>query len=57
MDRHNDPVDIIELSQAKRHIVADKIGIPLSTVITSVVNTYAVMAITDDIDNLVATIF
>ena len=46
------PVDISKLGQAKRHILTDKQGIPLSAVISSA-STHDIKAVTDVIDNTV----
>ena len=35
MTEGNNPIDRSKLGQAKRHILTDKKGIPLSTIITS----------------------
>jgi hypothetical protein len=46
------PVDRSKLGQAKRHILTDKQGIPLSAVISSA-STHDIKAVTDVIDNTV----
>ena len=48
----NSPTDRSKLGQAKRHILTDKNGIPLSTVITSV-NKHDIKAVIDVIDDAV----
>ena len=46
------PVDRSKLGKAKRHILTDKNGIPLSTIISSAI-THDIKLITDVIDNSV----
>src|SRR3954470_20070280 len=46
------PVDRSKLGQAKRHILTDKNGIPLSTIISSA-STHNIKLVTDVIDNSV----
>ena len=46
----NNPVGRSKLGQAKRHILTDKKGIPLSAVITSA-SKHDIKAVTDVIDN------
>src|SRR6476619_5382627 len=46
------PVDRSKLGQAKRHILTDKQGIPLSAIISSA-STHDIKAVTDVIDNTV----
>ena len=48
----NNPTDRSKLGQAKRHILTDKQGIPLSAVISSA-STHDIKAVTDVIDNTV----
>ena len=48
----NNPMIEAKLGQAKRHILTDKKGIPLSTIITSA-NTHDIKAVTVAIDNAV----
>ena len=48
----SNPVDRSKLGQAKRHILTDKNGIPLSAVISSA-STHDIKAVTDVIDNSV----
>ena len=49
----SNPTDRSKLGQAKRHILTDKNGIPLSAVITSAANKHDIKAVTDVIDNSV----
>jgi hypothetical protein len=51
MNRSN-PADRSKLGKAKRHILTDKQGIPLSAIITSA-NSYDIKSVTDVIDNSV----
>jgi len=46
MTQGNNPTDRSKLGQAKRHVLTDKKGIPLSVVITSATSTNDVKAIT-----------
>ena len=48
----NNPVDKSKLGQAKRHILTDKNGIPLSAIISSA-NTHDTKPVTDVLDNSV----
>jgi len=48
----SNPVDRSKLGKAKRHILTDKKGIPLSVIITSA-STHNIKAVTDVIDNSV----
>jgi len=48
----SNPTDRSKLGQAKRHILTDKKGIPLSAVITSA-NTHDIKSVTDVNDNSV----
>ena len=52
MTVRNSPVDRTKLGQAKRHILTDKNGIPLSAII-SPASTHDIKLVTDVIDNLV----
>jgi transposase len=51
MTEHN-PTDRSKIGQAKRHILTDKKGIPLSVVISSA-NTHDIKLVTDVVDNVV----
>ena len=53
MTEGNNPIDRSKLGQAKRHILTDKKGIPLSTVITSAASTHEVKVVKYVIDNSV----
>ena len=46
MTQGNNPTDRSKLGQAKRHVLTDKKGIPLSVVITSATSTHDVKAVT-----------
>ena len=48
----NNPTDRSKLGQAKRHILTDKKGIPLSAIISSA-NTRDIKLVTDVVDNVV----
>jgi hypothetical protein len=48
----NNPTDRSKLGKAKRHILTDKQGIPLSAIISSA-STHDIKAVTDVIDNSV----
>ena len=48
----NNPTDRSKLGQAKRHILTDKKGIPLSAVISSA-KTHDIKLVTDVVDNVV----
>src|SRR3954447_24791380 len=51
----NNPVDRSKLGQAKRHILTDEIGIPLSAAISSA-STHDIKVVTEVIDNAVVVI-
>ena len=48
----NDPTDRSKLG-TKRHILTDKKGIPLSTIITSAASIHDIKVVTDVLDNAV----
>ena len=48
----NNPIDRSKLGQAKRHILTDKKGIPLSTITTSA-STHDIKVVTGVLDNAV----
>jgi len=48
----NNPTDRSKLGQAKRHILTDRKGIPLSAVISSA-KTHDIKLVTDVVDNVV----
>ncbi len=52
MTGHN-PTDRSKLGKAKRHILTDKKGIPLSVVISSLASTHDIKLVTDVVDNAV----
>ena len=52
MTEGNNPTDRSKVGKAKRHILTDKQGIPLSAIISSA-STHDIKAVTDVIDNLV----
>jgi|tagenome__1003787_1003787.scaffolds.fasta_scaffold16829568_1 hypothetical protein len=53
MTEGNNPVDKSKRGQAKRHILTDKKGIPLSTIITSATSIHDVKVVKYVIDNSV----
>ncbi len=53
MTEGNNPTDRSKLGQAKRHILTDKKGIPLSTIITSAASIHDIKVVTDVLDNAV----
>jgi len=52
MNEGNNPTDRSKLGKAKRYILTDKNGIPLSAIITSA-STHDLKSVTDIIDNTV----
>jgi hypothetical protein len=52
MTGHN-PTDRSKLGKAKRHILTDKKGIPLSVVISSSANTHDIKLVTSVVNNVV----
>jgi len=53
MTEGNNPTDRSKLGKAKRHILTDKNGIPLSVVISSATSAHDIKAVTNVIDNSV----
>jgi hypothetical protein len=53
MTEGNNPTDRSKLGQAKRHILTDKKGIPLSSIITSATSIHDIKVVTDVLDNAV----
>jgi hypothetical protein len=53
MTKGNNPVDRSKLGQAKRHILTDKKGISLSTIITSAASIHDIKVVTDVLENAV----
>jgi hypothetical protein len=53
MTAGSNPTDRSKLGKAKRHILTDKNGIPISAVISSSVSTHDIRQVTDVVDNAV----